>query len=47
MSVSIYSSDTQFPLITLILNFEPFKENIATINYNDVGNNISKNDHCC
>lgn len=42
------TSDTGFLyLITLILNFEPFKENIVTINYdNDAENNNSKNDHC-
>lgn len=41
------TSDTGFLyLITLILNFEPFEENIVTINYNDAENNNSKNDHC-
>ena len=42
------TSDTGFLyLTTLILNFEPFKENIVTINYdNDAENNNIKNDHC-
>lgn len=44
---SIYSSDIKFALFNFILNFEPFKENIVTINYNnDTENNNSKSDHC-
>lgn len=45
---SIYDKWYWFPLFNYFnFKFEPFKENIVTINYdNDAENNNSKNDHC-